>query len=101
MEISACCLNVGQQFAMIFRFKGELTSQAIRNRQGQHLKTRTKVSLEKRPPLTSVDCTIRSNVSCNEEETSFHAVLLRLKGTLGGMQLLETRYSAICLLVIC
>ena len=82
MEISACCLKVSQQFAMIFRYKDELTSQAIRNRQGQHLKTRTKVSLEKRPLLTSVtDCTIRSNVLFKQEETSpsFHVVLLRLK----------------------
>ena len=82
MEISACCLKVSQQFAMVFRYKDELTSQAIRNRQGQQLKTGTKVSLEKRPPLTSVtDCTIRSNVLCKQEKTSpsFHAVLLRLK----------------------
>ena len=52
---------------MIFRFKDELTSQAIRNFQGQHFKPRTKVSLEKRPSLTSVNCTISSNVSCELE----------------------------------
>ena len=61
----------------------------IRACKGQHFKTRwttrTKVSLEKRPPLTSVNCTIRSDVSCEPEKTwnwlrcRFHAVLLRFK----------------------
>ena len=77
---------------MIFHFKDELTSQAIGNRQRQHFKPRTKVSLQKGPSLTlvTIQCFMWSRKTTSPSFTLFSCDSWNIslfKGTLGEMQL--------------